>query len=172
MPEISLTRDCYIIGKGDTFTATISSEMATTGWVGGQGVRYTSSPKDELTVTYSDGLYNGFLPFGSNETSDQHTSMTGQNPFYRYAVVGTGNWIVWTVAYEKYTYASRQSGPLVSLTYSPSDKLLFSLRGLFTSQDEWALSSDPRAPNGYYIAFVMVPPSAATDGRMLVQVSL
>jgi hypothetical protein len=170
--DIPFTRDTYIMGEGDTYTATVSEDMVTRGWIGGQGVKFATSTKDELTVTFSDGLFCGITPYGSDEGSDLHTAMSKQNPFYRYVVVGAGSWIASTIGFEKFTYASRQIGPLVPITYQPSDRLLFSLNGLLTVQDEWSLSGDPRAPNGYFCGFVMVPPTSATNNHMLVQYSL
>jgi hypothetical protein len=78
-----------------------------------------------------------------------------------------------TTSFEQYTYASRiGGGPLVPITYNASDRLLFSLRGYFTSEDEWTLSGDPRAPNSYFIAFVIQAPSTVTSGYMTIQVSI
>jgi hypothetical protein len=172
MPEIPRNRDCYVLAKGDTFTATVSAAMSTGGWRGGQGVQYTTSNKDELTVTYSDGLYCGFLLWGSDESSDRFTAMTRSQPFYNFATVGSGNWIITTTAFETYTYASRQAGPLVPIVYAPSDRLVFSLRGYWTTEDEWTLSADPRGPNTYYLGFVAQVPNALTSQYMTVQASI
>jgi hypothetical protein len=98
--------------------------------------------------------------------------MTNQFPHYHDGVQGAGGWHIQTIAFEKYTWASRQAGPLVPITYNASDKLLFSLRGYWTKEDEWTLSGDPRAPNNYYIAFVTQAPSAVTQFYMGVQVSI
>lgn len=170
--EIPRNRDCYILVKGDTFTVTVDSAMVAGGWKGGQGVQYTTSSKDELMVTYSNGLYAGFVLWGSDESSDQFTAITTNQPFYKFAVIGCGGWLILTKQFEQYTYASRQVGPLVPIVYKPSDRLVFSLRGLFTSQDEWSLSGDPRGANDYFIGFVAQPPSATTGGYMTIQVSI
>ena len=175
MPEQYRTRDCVILKKGDTFTVTITDRMAQNGWVGGQGVQYASRGQDELLVDYSDGLYAGFILFGSNEDSDLYTAMTGNQPAYRYVVIGAGGWVIMTRAYEKYTWASRQGGgPLVPLVYTESDRLVYSLRGYFTKEDEWTLSGDPRGANDYYIAFVAQVPTgrAPLYDYMTIQISI
>jgi len=78
-----------------------------------------------------------------------------------------------TSGYEKYTYASRVGpGPLVSISYVPSDRLVFSLRGLWTKEDEWSLSGDPRAPNDYYIGFVAQKPVHERNDYLTIQVSI
>lgn len=171
MSEQFRTRQCVILVKGDTYPVTTSSAMVAGGWNGGQGVQWATSSKDEFLVSYSDGYYAGFMLWGSDEPSDQYTSMTRNQPAYQYGVIGAGGWVIMTTSYEKYTYASRISGPLVPITYAESDRLVFSLRGYYTSQDEWSLSSDPRAPNGFYIAFVVQPPTATND-FMTIQVSI
>lgn len=167
------TRDCIILFKGDTYPVSLDDKLVTGGWKGGQAVQWTASPKDELLVTYSDGLYAGFMLWGSDESSDQYTAMTRNQPVYRFATVGAGGWHILTSTYERYTYASRQGpGPLVPLTYHASDRLLFSLRGYWTREDEWTLSGDPRAPNSYYIGFVSQAPNPTTYGYMGIQVSI
>jgi hypothetical protein len=77
-----------------------------------------------------------------------------------------------TTSFETYTWASRQAGPLVAITYAESDRLVFSNRGYWTSEDEWTLSGDPRAPNSYYIGFVAQIPTAANDYFMTIQTSI
>jgi hypothetical protein len=173
MPEQARTRDCVILVKGDAYPVTIDAAMAAGGWRGGQAVQWAASGKDEFVVTYSDGLYAGFLLWGSDESSDQFTAMTRNQPAYRFATVGAGGWIIMTTSFEQYTYASRTGGgPLVPITYSASDRLLFSLRGYWTKEDEWSLSGDPRAPNGYYIGFVCQAPSPTNYQYMTIQVSI
>jgi hypothetical protein len=61
---------------------------------------------------------------------------------------------------------------LVSITYNPSDRLVFSLRGYWTKEDEWFLSGDPRGLNNYYIGFVTQVPSTATEFYLGIQVSI
>jgi hypothetical protein len=169
---IPRTRDCYTLVKGETFTATVDSNLATLGWPGGVGVQWTTSTKDEFMVTLSNGYVSGFLLWGSNESSDQFTSMTQNQPYYRFAVLCTGSWLMLTQQYEQYTYASRHVGPLVALTYNPDDKLLFSLRGYWTKEDEWTLSGDPRAPNTNVVGFVAQVPNASTGGYMTIQTAI
>ena len=173
MATFDRTRDCIILVKGDTYAVAVESDLAAAGWKGGQGVQWTASGRDEPTVRLSDGYYAGFALWGSDETSDQFTAMTRQFPTYRYLVLGAGGWLIATTTYEQYTYESRTGGgPLVPLTYRASDRLLFSLRGYWTTQDEWTLSGDPRAPNSYYIAFVAQAPTWGTNHYLTVQVSI
>lgn len=170
--EFPRSRDCLILVKGDTYPVTISEAMAVGGWQGGQGVQWAPPLKDEFLVTYSDGYYAGFMLWGSDESADQFTAMSRNQPFYRFATCGAGGWQISTRSFERYTWASRQLGPLVPITYNPSDRLVFSLRGYWTNQDEWSLSGDPRAPNTYYIGFVSQVPSAANDWYLGIQVSI
>lgn len=173
MPELYRNRDCVVLAKGDTFTVNISDELVQNGWKGGQGVQYASRGKDELLVERSTGLYAGFLFFGSDEIPDRYTAMTGNQLQYRYSVVGAGGWVIMTTTFEKYTYASRIGpGPLVPITYTASGRLVFSLRGILTSEDEWTLSGDPRGANDYFIAFVVQAPTVANNSYMTVQVSI
>ena len=173
MPEILRTRDVVVLFKGDTYCCAVDNALATAGWRGGQGCQWVTPTRDEFLVGATDGLYAGFLLWGSDEASDQFTSMTRSQPTYRYAVVGAGGWLISTNTYERYTWLSRTGGgPLVPLTYQESDRLVFSLRGYLTREDEWALSGDPRAPNTYYIAFVAQAPSSITDGYLTVQTSI
>jgi len=173
MPELPRTRDSYTLSKGDTFTVTITDRMAVGGWKGGQGVQYTSSAKDEVTVDYSDGLYAGFMLWGSDESSDKFTAMTQNQPAYKFVVVGAGGWVIMTTTYEKYTYASRMAGPpYVPIEYHASDRMVFSLRGYWTNEDEWTLSGDPRGANNYYIGFLIQRPTPARNEYMTLQVSI
>jgi hypothetical protein len=165
-------RDCYVLVKGDTFPVSISSLMLTQGWQGGQGVGWVDSLKDEFLVSFSDGLFGGFFFWGSNESSDQYTAITGQQPVYGYGVLALGGWVVSTRTYERYTYASRQAGPLVPLVYSPQDRLRFSLRGYFTKEDEWTLSGDPRAPNGWLCGIVSQTPTVDNNHYITLQTTL
>jgi hypothetical protein len=172
MPEQFRTRDCIILIKGDAIPVTVSSEMARDGWLGGQGVKWAPSTKDEFLVTFSDGYYAGFLLWGSDESSDQYTASTRNQAAYRFATIGAGGWHIMTRSYERYTWASRQAGPLVPIVYEASDRLLFSLRGMWTNEDEWTASLDPRAPNAYYLGFLSQPPSASNDYYMGIQVGI
>jgi hypothetical protein len=165
-------RDCIILVKGDTIPVTVDSVLATQGWSGGQAVQWAASTQDDLLVTQSNGLYAGFMLWGSSEAGDQFTAMTRNQPYYRFGTIGSGGWHILTTTFEKYTYASRQIGPLVPITYQPSDRLLFSLRGYWTSEDEWYISGDLRAPNTYFIGFVTQAPSALTNFYLGIQVSI
>jgi hypothetical protein len=147
--------------------------MATQGWVGGQGVRWADSTQDEFIVTFSDGIYGGFLLWGSNEPSDQFTSMTGAQPLYGYGTFCAGGWIIATIAFEQFTYASRTGGgPLVPIIYTVGQRVLFSLRGLFTNEDEWTPSGDPRAPNTYFIGNVVQAPAPENNNYIVLQTSI
>ena len=171
MPEIERTRDLVIFKKGDAYAVTVSPAMAASTWLGGQGVEWFGSSKDEMAVTFTDGRGQAFMLWGSDESSDQYTAMTRQQPHYQYGVVGFGGWVLSTLAFEEFTYASRLVGPLVSIVYSPQDDLVFSLRGRWTSEDEWTLSGDPRAPNDNVVAVVVQPPTV-TNGYLTIQVRM
>lgn len=167
------TRDCIILFKGDCFTVAVDDALAAAGWQGGQAVKWAPSLKDLPTVTLSDGFYAGFALWGSNETADQFTAMTGQFPAYRFAVIGSGGWLIMTQSFERYTYASRTGGgPLVEIDYHASDRLLFSLRGYWSKEDEWSLAGDPRAPNTYYIGYISQAPNDANGHFMTIQTSI
>jgi hypothetical protein len=172
VPEQFRTRNCVILHKGDTFTVSVNAALATLGWSGGQGVKWAPATKDEFLVGPTEGDPGGFLLWGSDEPSDQYTAMTQNQPSYRFAVMGVGGWVFMTSTYERYTYASRQAGPLVPISYTANDRLMFSLRGYWTNEDEWTLSSDPRAPNENFVGFVVQTPTAATEHYLTVQTIL
>lgn len=173
MPEIFRTRDVVVFRQGVTSTIPADSVMRQAGWPGAQGLMWKDSTSDDFLVTFSDGERGaGFALWGSDEDSDEWTAMTGQQIGYGYVVIGSGSWIIATRIFEQYTYASRVSGPLVSISYSPGDKLLWSLRGLFTKEDEWTAAADPRAPNTYFVGHVVQPPSALTAGFITIQTTL
>jgi hypothetical protein len=173
MPEIFRTRDVIIFAKGTTFTVDVTAATSTAGWLGGQGFQWVPSGTDQLLATTSDGLYGGFALWGSDESSDEYTAMTRNQPTYNFVVLGAGGWIIATSSYERYTYASRAGGgPLVLINYNASDRLVFSLRGLWTKEDEWSLSGDPRAPNTYYIGFVVQKPAPTRNDYITIQVSI
>lgn len=147
MPEIIRARNCIVFHKGDTLTVAIDDAMAAGGWPGGQGVMWKDSSQDEFLTTYSDGRGVGFLIWGSDEDADQFTALTRNQPTYRFAVMIFGNSLISTSSFEQYTYASRIAGPpFVPLVYGPNDPLYFSLRGLWTKEDEATLSGKPYAP--------------------------
>lgn len=173
MPEIIRTRDCTVHMKGDAYPVSISPAMMAGGWSGGQGVQWADSPRDEFMVTYSDGLYGGFLLWGSDEASDGWVALTGSQPRYGYAILCAGGWLISTSTFEQYTYTSRtMGGPLVPLVYTSGVRVVFSLRGRFTVEDEWTLSGDPRGANSYFIASVVQPPMAANNNRLVLQTSI
>jgi len=174
MTEIARFRDVVVFFKGDTTTVTISSNMVAGGWAGGQGVQWVGTVADDRVVTYSSGLYGGFLLEGSEEVGAKFTAMTDQQTTYRYAVMMFGGALISTSTYEKYTYASRiAGGPLVLLTYNPSDPLYFSLRGLFTNEDELSqqVPSNPLAP-AFFVGFVAQIPKALNNYWLGIQTSM
>ena len=151
----------------------VDPSMAQGGWPGGQGVTWVDSPDDTFLCTYSDGTYGGFLLWGSSESSDQYTASTGNQAIYRYGLVATGSWILYTSSFEKYSWLSRQGpGPLVPLVYQVGDRLTFSLRGYWSNSEEWTPAGDPRAPNTYYIGYVFEVPSAANNYYLGIQTSI
>lgn len=172
MPEAPRNRECVVLFKGDAYFCDVSAELAAEGWHGGQAVQWVEDPKDGFVVTKSDGYYAGFLLKGSDELGDGLTGITRNQPHYKFATLCAGGWLIMTTSFEKYTWASRQVGPLVEIAYAESDRLLFSNRGLWTSEDEWSLSGDPRAPNTYFIGYIAQAPTAANNYYMTIQVSI
>jgi hypothetical protein len=171
--ELFRTRDVIVFFKGATLTVDVTNAASVAGWKGGQGFQWAPPTGDQLLATTSDGLYGGFALWGSDETADGYVATTLNQPTYRYVVLGAGGWLIATTSYERYTYASRIGpGPLVPITYAPSDRLVFSLRGYFTKEDEWTLSGDPRAPNNYFIAFVAQKPVPERNNYLTIQVSI
>ena len=171
--ELVRSRDVVTLVKGQTFPVGLSTPLLTSGWAGGQGVMWIDSPYDVWQVDFSDGTPNGFLLWGSNESADQFSAYTQNQPTYDFAVLCYGTWVITTSTFEKYTYASRIGGPpFVPIVYSPSDRLRFSLRGLFTNEDEWALSGDPRAPNRFFVGYVIEPPAAYNNNYLMLQTTM
>ena len=173
--ELFRTRDCVVWVKAETVTVSVTPSLIQSGWKGGSGVTFAPITQDQILVTQSDGLGGGFLLWGSDESSDQFTGMTENQPYYGFGVIGMGAWLIATSSFEMYTWASRQGpGPLVPIAYNASDPLFFSLRGLWTIEDEWTLSGDPRAPNDNVVGFVCQIPANAGDGiyYMTVQTDL
>ena len=150
----------------------VDEAMAEKGWAGGSGVTWTKSALDTFLVTYSDGTYGGFLLWGSNEAADQFVANTANQPTYRFGVCCFGTWVISTVAYEQYTLESRLSLPLVPNTYQVGERLRFSLRGLWTPQDEWTISGDPRGANDFLIGSIIQVPSAQNNFHLMVQTAL
>ena len=172
MPEIIRSRECVVFFYGDRQTVAVSSAMVSGGWTGGQGVQWANSVTDERLVTYSIGLYGGFLVWGSDEPGDDYTAITRQQPTYRYATMFSGGCLMSTTSYEKYTYASRVGpGPLTPIVYAPNDLLYLSLRGLWTNEDELTLSGNPLAPC-FFTGFVAQVPSVLNRFYLGIQTSM
>lgn len=123
-------------------------------------------------VTYSDGIYGGFLLWGSDEVADKFTGMTGNQVSEGYGIFCAGGWLLSTITYERYTWASRQLGPLVPITYTVGERLRWSNRGWWTNEDEWTPSGDPRAPNNYFTAYVVQVPRPENNQYLVVQTSI
>lgn len=172
MTEIVRTRDVVVLHKDKTITARISPSMVQNGWPGGQGVHWAASTSDDFSVDFSDGLQAGFLLWGSDESSDQFISYVGNQSKYEFAVVCSGEWLISTSTFERYTLQSRLVPPLVENTFVPGEHLYFSLRGYFTSQDEWTISGDPRAPNGNWVGTVIQAPSSINNNYLMLQTIL
>lgn len=171
--ELLRTRDVVTIVKGQTFPVGLSPGLLSSGWSGGQGVMWIDSPYDIFEVDFSDGTPNGFLLWGSNEPADRFTAYTQNQPTYDFAVLCYGTWLITTSTYERYTYASRIAGPpFVPLVYKESDRLLFSLRGLWTKEDEWTLSGDPRAPNRFFVGYVVETPAVTNNNYLTFQTTM
>ncbi len=150
---------------------TLSEAMIQGGWIGGQGVQWVDSDTDDRVITYSMGLYGGFLIWGSDEMADRYTAMTKNQLVYGTAVMMVGRALISTLAYEKYTYASRLAGPLVPLNYQSHDILYLSLRGLWTKEDELTLSGNPLAP-AFFTGFVAQVPKASNQFQVGIQTSM
>jgi hypothetical protein len=173
MPEIIRSRDVIVFFKGDTYTVAIDNAMAIGGWAGGQGVMWVDSgSNDTPTVTYSNGLYGGFLVWGSDEAGDDFVSMTRSQPAFRYATIFLGGSLISTSTYERYTYASRVGGgPLVPIVYKANDFLYFSLRGFWTSEDEPSIVHAPQEP-AFFAGMCAQVPKASNKYFLGVQTSL
>jgi hypothetical protein len=169
--EIVRGRDCLLFFKGDATTVTVAPEMLQQGWPGGQGVRWAAGFDDERTVTFSDGRFGGFLLWGSDEDADQLTAQTSSQVTYRFATLLFGGSLISTSTYEKYTWASRQAGPLVPIVYQPNDILYFSARGWWTKEDEATLAGLPHAPN-FFTGFVSQVPKVSNSYFLGVQTGL
>lgn len=170
--EIARTRDVVVLISDKSFPVRLTDSVAQAGWAGGQGVSWRPSTSDEFLVGFSDGSPGGFLLWGSNEASDQFISMTQNQPTYQFGLVCVGTWVITTSSFERYTLQSRLVPPLVENVYVPGTQVRFSLRGLFTSQDEWALSADPRAPNDFFVGMVIQAPNTENSNYLMVQTML
>lgn len=173
--ELFRTRDCVVWVKAETVTVSIDAGLVQNGWQGGSGVTFAPITQDQILVTQSNGLGGGFMLWGSNESSDLFTGMTENQPYYGFAVIGMGAWLIATTSFERFTYASRHGpGPLVPIAYTASDRLFFSERGFWTKEDEWTITGDPRAPNDNVVGFVAQVPAQNGDGifYMTIQVDI
>jgi len=173
MTEIIRSRDCVVFFKGDSTTVTVSAAMVAGGWAGGQGVQWDGTIVDDRVVTYSTGLYGGFLVWGSAEVGDRYTAISDQQTAYRYATMFFGGCLISTSTYERYTYASRLAGPLVPLVYQPNDVLYLSSRGLWTKEDELSQQSpaNPFAP-AFFTGFVAQIPKPQNNYWLGIQTSM
>ena len=172
------SRDCAIFRKSESITIKVSDAMVKRGWAGGSFVRWVNDGTGDPCVDIGNGTYCGFVPFGSNEVADQYTAMTNQNPTYKYVVLFFGGNLMGTISYEKYTYLSRHSGPLVPLVYNANDFLYVSENGLITNQDESNSAVNPGGlfPDGSPIltpftnfGVCAVPPVEQTDNYIIAQ---
>jgi hypothetical protein len=171
MTEIVRSRDLVLFYKGDSYTVTPGPIMVAAGWLGGQGIRWVPGVNDERTVEISDGRYGGVLLYGSDEVADMHTGLSGTQRTARWATVLFGGNLLTTSTYERYTWASRQAGPLVALVYTSNQVLYFSLRGYWTNEDEATLSGAAWAPN-FFTGFVVQTPKVNNDYFLGVQTGL
>lgn len=166
------SRDCIVHFKGDSTTVTVSAAMVAGGWAGGQGVQWDGVVADDRVVTYSTGLYGGFLVWGSEETGDKYTAITDQQKVYKHATMFFGGCLISTSSYERYTYASRiGGGPLVPLIYASNDILYLSRRGLWSKEDEMTLAGDPNAP-AFFTGFVSQLPKQVNNFFLGIQTSM
>jgi len=166
-------RDCVLFSMGDSHMVTVDSAMIQGGWPGGVGVQWVDSTLEHPVVSYSMGLFGGFLLWGSDESADQFVSSTRSQLVYPQSVVMVaGNAVISTSSYERYTYASRLVGPLVPLVYAPKDPLFFSRRGLWTKENEASIiPALPFAP-AFFTGFVMNVPAPITQFYLGIQTSL
>lgn len=172
MTEIPRTRDVIVLVDDVAISAKLDDALLSAGWPGGQGVTWVDSPDDTFFVSFSDGTYGGFLLWGSDEDADQFISTVGGPVKYEHGVVAIGTWIISTSSYERFTLESRTLGPLVPNTYVVGDRVRFSLRGLFTPQDEWTISGDPRAPNNFFVGSIVQVPQPSNNEYLMVQTLL
>mgnify|MGYP000908261228 CR=1 FL=1 len=176
-----LNRDVALFHRGDSATFKVSAAAAAAGWSGGTFMKWVDDGSGEPTLGIADGRYCGFAAFGSDEPGDRFTAMTGQNPHYRYAALYFGGNFLATRTYEKYTYASRHSGPLVPLSYHAQQFLYVSENGKLTPEDESdvAVNASGEFPDGspiterfLFFGLCAVPPSSKTNGYVYVQTNV
>ena len=171
MQGILRSRDVTLFTHGDRQPVIVSPAMFSVGWSGGQGVQWVDSGTSERMVTFSSGMYGGFLWMGSDETGDQFLATSGSQSKYFYATMYSGGCIMSTSTYEKYTYASRLGGPLVPLVYNVNDLLFFSLRGRFTKENELDLTADPRG-SAFFSGIVAQIPKASNNYFLGIQTGI
>jgi len=175
-------REFSIFHKGDSMPMKIDSAMARHGWPGGTFVRWIDDGTGEPCTTIADGRYCGFTPWGSNEPADQYTSMTQQNPKYKYITLFFGGNFAATTTFETQTYKARHGlAPPTPLVYAPQSFLYVSDNGFPTTEDESDLLVNPGHlfPDGspilvpfLYFGLCSVPPSSFTDGRLYMQTNV
>jgi hypothetical protein len=170
--KIAQTRDCVALVVDASLPVMVDDTMAAAGWIGGTGVSWVSSDSDTFLVTYSDGAPGGFLLWGSNEESDQYVAYRANQQTYKFAQACFGTWIISTVAFEAYTLESRLAPPLVENVFVVGQRLRFSLRGLWTPQDEWAISADPRGSNTVELGMIIQAPSSQNNFHLMLQTAL
>ena len=163
--------DVEVLQKDATRPVGPSTGLLATGWPGGLGVCWGTTTKDSLIVTPSTGPFaSGFLLWGSSESGNQYIGFTSTPTQHQIAVMCSGAWVILTSTYEKYTWASRQAGPLVEVAYTLNAPLYFSRRGYFTVEDEADLVADPLGPS-IPVGFVARTRSLP-DGKLGVQTTL
>jgi hypothetical protein len=171
MTEIVRSRNLVLFFAGDKYTVTPGPLMIANGWLGGQGVTWVPGVNDECTVEISDGRYGGVALYGSDEEADMHTGLSGGQRSARYVTILLGGCLISTSTYERYTWASRQVGPLVPLVYTPNQILHLSLRGYWTYEDEATLSGAAWAPN-FFTGYVAQVPKALNGYYLGIQMSM
>lgn len=170
--QIAQTRDCIALVVDASIPVLVDDAMAARGWAGGSGVTWVTADSDTFLVTYSDGTFGGFLLWGSDEAEDQFSAYTANQPTYKIAQACFGTWIISTVAFERYTLQSRLTPPLVENRFVSGERLRFSLRGLWTPQDEWSIAGDPRGPNDNVAGSVIQAPSSQNNFHLMLQTAL
>lgn len=171
--DIVRARDCVVFSKGDAHGVTVDASMLVGGWAGGQGVQWVESDIEEPVVSYSQGLYGGFLIWGSDESADRFTAVTRSQIVHPGSVVMmAGNAVISTSSYERYTYASRLAGPLVPLVYAPKDPLYFSRRGLWTNEDESSQGVPLAFAPAFFAGFCLQAPAPVNQFYLGIQTSL
>lgn len=172
----ALTRDLVFLYKGDNITVKTNPALTASGWDGGQFVRWYADGTGELTIALANGVFCGFLPFGSDEDSDQFTALTESDVTYKKAVLYFGGNIYYTRTYETETYKSRHAiDPYTPLVYTANQILYVSENGKLTNEDE----SDPAVnPGGLFpdgdpivlpfnpVGWTTVPPVVGTKNYL------